>query len=80
MEKMINKKRLFVNNNEALINLFSGGIGFGTLTESIARPHIESGALIALNQSKTIEDQLALVWYPRPVKQQYFEEIIKSIK
>jgi len=79
-EKSVKRKRLFVNNNQAITNLFVAGVGFGTLTESIARPHIEAGTLMALNQSKSMEDQLALVWYPRPAKQQYFEEIIKSIK
>jgi len=73
-------KRLFANNNAALIRLFCAEIGFGTLVESIARPHLESGELIALNQSKCMEDKLALIWYPRPAKQSYFEEILKSIK
>ena len=73
-------KRIFVNNNAALIRLFDAEVGYGTLTESIAKPHIESGDLIALNQGRIYEVPLALTWYPRPAKQQYFEELIKSIK
>lgn len=79
LEHLIQKKRLFVNNNECLINLFSAGVGFGTLVDSIAKPLIDSGNLIALNQAKTIENQLSLTWFPRPAKQQYFEDLIISV-
>ena len=74
------RERLYVNENEALIRMFWAGIGFGTLTESIAEPHLKSGKLIALNRAQTIADPLALVWYPRPRKMDYFEAVIKAIK
>ncbi|MEZ0392189.1 MAG: hypothetical protein ACAH59_08245, partial [Pseudobdellovibrionaceae bacterium] len=72
--------RLYVNENAALIRMFSVGIGFGTLTESIAKPFIESGDLIKLNRGQMFEDPLALVWYPRHEKSDYFQDIIRSIK
>jgi LysR family transcriptional regulator (chromosome initiation inhibitor) len=74
------RERLFINENEALIRMFSAGVGFGTLTESVAKPHLESGKLMALNRAQTIEDPLALVWYQRPRKMDYFDAVIKAIK
>ncbi|MGZ3736796.1 MAG: LysR family transcriptional regulator, partial [Bdellovibrionota bacterium] len=56
------RERLFVNENEALIRLFAAGVGYGTLTESVAKPHLESGALITLNKGQAMEDPLALAW------------------
>jgi LysR family transcriptional regulator (chromosome initiation inhibitor) len=74
------KSRIFINNNEALIKAIVAGIGFGTLTEAVAKPFIEDGQLIVLNQAKALENKMALVWYPRPAKQKYFEDLIRSIK
>lgn len=76
----IKKPRLFVNNNEILIKLFRQGIGFGTLTQEIAKPYLESGELITLNGGAVMEEALALVWYPRPEMPNYLKAIITSIK
>jgi LysR family transcriptional regulator (chromosome initiation inhibitor) len=76
----VKRERLFVNENEALIRMFARGIGYGTLTESVARPHLERGTLIALNKGQAMEDPLALVWYARTQKPDYFADIIRSIK
>ncbi len=38
--------RLFINENEALIQMFSSGMGYGTLTEDVAKPFIERGELM----------------------------------
>jgi hypothetical protein len=35
---------------------------------------------MALNQWKFREDPIALIWYPPAGKQNYIEEMIKSIK
>jgi DNA-binding transcriptional LysR family regulator len=80
LDKLIGKNRLFVNENEALIKCFTLGVGFGTLTESVAKPFIENESLIRLNKGQSIEDALALVWYPRSKRQAHFDEIVKSIK
>ncbi|MGZ3768596.1 MAG: LysR family transcriptional regulator [Bdellovibrio sp.] len=72
--------RLFVNNNEALIKLFCQGVGFGTLTQEIAKPYLDSGKLITLNGGAVMEEPLALTWYPRPEMPKYFSSIIKCIK
>jgi LysR family transcriptional regulator, chromosome initiation inhibitor len=74
------RERLFVNENEALIRLFLAGVGFGTLSESVAAPYLKSESLIALNKGQVMEDPLALVWYPRPRKMEYFEDLVKSIR
>lgn len=74
------RPRLFVNNNEAIVKYFSQGIGFGTLTQEIAKPHLEAGQIIALNGGAVMEDPLALTWYPRPEMPAYFKAIIDSIR
>lgn len=74
------RDRIFINENEALIRMFAAGVGFGTLTESVALPYLKSGKLITLNRGQVVEDLLALTWYPRPRKMDYFEKVIRSIK
>ncbi len=76
----LKKPRLFVNNNEAIIKYFSRGIGFGTLTQEIAKPLLDAGDLTVLNGGAVMEDPLALVWYPRPEMPPYFKAIINSIR
>jgi DNA-binding transcriptional LysR family regulator len=76
----LKRPRLFVNNNEAIIKLFRDGVGFGTLTQEIAKPHLESGDLITLNGGAMMEDSLALAWYPRPEMPGYLKDIIAAVK
>lgn len=76
----LSRPRLFVNNNEAIIKLFYQGVGFGTLTQDIARPYLDKGDLITLNGGATMDDPLALTWYPRPEMPKYLKAIIDSIK
>lgn len=68
------------NENEALIQYFRSGVGFGTLTESVAKPYLESGELARLNKGQAMEDPLALVWYARARQIAYFKEIVQAIK
>jgi LysR family transcriptional regulator (chromosome initiation inhibitor) len=72
--------RLFANNNEALVRLVSAGVGYATLTETVAKPYLDSGEIVVLNNGKAMNDALALIWYPRPAKQEYFESLLKAIK
>ncbi len=76
----LKRPRLFANNNEVIVQLFRRGIGFGTLTQEIAKPHLEAGHIIALHGGSVMEDSLALVWYPRPEMPAYFKELIRAIK
>ena len=76
----VKRPRLYANNNEALIKFFANGIGFGTLTQENARPHLEAGHLIALNGGAVMEDSHALAWFPRPEMPAYFRAILDAIK
>lgn len=76
----LKRPRLFANNNEVIINLFRRGVGFGTLTQEIAKPHLDAGHLITLNGGSAMDDPLALAWYPRPEIPAYFKDLIQSIK
>ena len=80
LEKHIGRTRLFVNENEALIRYFIAGVGFGTLSEAVARPYLESGQLIKLNRGQAIEKPLALTWYPRTKRLAHFDDLIRAIK
>ena len=79
-DKIKRHDRIFVNENEALVRMIIAAVGYGTLTEEIAKPYIESGELIKLNRGQIYEDPLALVWYPRHEMPEYFKELIRAIK
>lgn len=80
LEKHVGRTRLFVNQNEALIHYFSLGLGYGTLTESVAKPSLDNGTLIRLNRGQALEDPLALTWYARSKQLAFFEDLIHKIK
>ncbi|MGZ3698653.1 MAG: LysR family transcriptional regulator [Bdellovibrionota bacterium] len=71
--------RHFINNNEALGELFAQGLGYGVLTEEVAQPWLRRGQLIALNSAKVLENRLALAWYPRPEMPAYFRALVDAI-
>lgn len=74
------RSRLFINENEALIRMVIAGVGYATLTETVAHPHLASGEIIALNKGRAMDLPLALAWYPRPHLSDYFKALIKTIK
>lgn len=80
LDDTVQRARLFINENETLIRYIAAGVGFGTLAESIARPFLERGELIAINRGRALEDPLALVWYPRTQMPDYFKDLIRAIK
>lgn len=80
LERLANRNRLYVNENEALISFFASGVGYGTLTESVAQAPLEASKLIRLNRGQAHEAPLALAWYPRSKRQPYFEDILRSLK
>jgi DNA-binding transcriptional LysR family regulator len=77
---LVKRPRLYVNHNLPLIELLVAGLGYGTLTENVAKPYLDSGSLMTLNRGRVLEDPLALVWYPRPHMPDYFKATIQSIK
>lgn len=80
LDKDARRDRIFINDNMALISYFKLGIGYGTLTESVAKPYLDSGELIRLNRGQAFEDPLALIWYARSKQLTYFEKVVRSIK
>ncbi len=80
LASQVKRPRLFANNNEVIVSLFRRGVGFGTLTQEIAKPHLEAGHLITLNGGSIMEDPLALAWYTRPEMPGYFREIVQAIR
>jgi len=80
LAEKLGRPRLYINNNPALIKLFCAGVGFGTLTREVAKPHLEAGELITLNGGAVFEEPHALIWYPRSQKPPYFRAIIDAIK
>jgi LysR family transcriptional regulator (chromosome initiation inhibitor) len=78
--KFLKRPRLFINENLALSTLLRAGVGFGILTNEIAKPFMDDKSLIALNQGRMMKDALALAWYPRPQMTTYFSDIISGVK
>jgi LysR family transcriptional regulator, chromosome initiation inhibitor len=76
----VGRQRLFVNHNLAMIELLLAGTGFGTLTQDIAKPYLESGELIVLNRGNFFEEPMALIWYPRPQMPKYFKAVIAAVR
>jgi DNA-binding transcriptional LysR family regulator len=74
------RDRLYTNNNEAIVKLFSAGVGYGTLTSEVAMPYVERGEIIILNGKGIFEDPQALAWYPRPEIPDYFQAIVSAIR
>ena len=72
--------RLFVNENKALVSYIAEGIGYGTLTETVAKEYLDSGALIQLNRGQGFNHSLALIWYPRSQRLPFFEDLVRSVK
>lgn len=75
-----NKQRIFVNNNESLAQLFEEGVGYGVLTKEFAQEYLKDRKICILNEGLTLENRLALAWYPRPNPPRYFEAFIKAMK
>ncbi len=80
MLKLIKRSPIYTNENQALINLLTGGIGFGVLPIELAEPLVKNKQLIYLNHGQVMKIPIALAWYPRKNKPHYFQEIISSIK
>ena len=71
--------RYFINNTQKLAMLIERGIGYSVLTKEFAKPLLDSGKLICLNQDKTLNLTPVLAWYHRPTPSTFFNEIIAAI-
>ena len=77
--KFANPNRHFINNNEALLEMLEGGLGYGVLTKEFADLYLKRNNLILLNSGASLEHRLALAWYPRPQMPAYLKHIIDKI-
>jgi LysR family transcriptional regulator, chromosome initiation inhibitor len=80
LDKNMRMNRLFVNENQALAKYIAAGVGYGTLTETVAKNYLEEGSLVRLHRGQSFNQSLALVWYPRSHHIPYFEDIVRSVK
>ncbi len=79
LHHLVQTERHFVNNTEALVDLFRAGAGYGVLTVEFAKPHLKNGSICQLNGGEVLENRLALAWYPRPQMPEYFASCIRAI-
>ena len=73
------KERHYANNTDALISMIVGGLGYSVLSEESAAEGVKRGELTRLNGDAHYEYKIALAWYPRHEKPNYFQAIIKSL-
>ncbi len=45
LDKHVQRSRIFVNENEALVQYITAGVGYGTLTETVAKPRGPANSL-----------------------------------
>lgn len=77
--KYASLNRHFVNRTDSIASMIAEGFGYGVLTESFAKPYIESNKLIILNQGRTYQQEMLLAWYERREPPAYFNHIIAAI-
>jgi DNA-binding transcriptional LysR family regulator len=80
LKSSVKKERHFANNTDALISMVAGGLGYTVLTEECAQPYIKQGLLAKLGGEHFLEHKLALAWYPRAEKPDYFRAMIAAVK
>ena len=73
------KERHYANNTDALISMIVGGLGYSVLSEESAAEGVKRSELLRLNGDAHYEYKIALAWYPRHEKPNYFQAIIKSL-
>lgn len=73
------KERHFANNTDALTSMIVAGLGYSSLDEEYAAPYVKRGELVKLSKDHFYEFKIALAWYPRHEKPDYFLSIIKSL-
>lgn len=78
--KHLARPRLYVNENQALLNFLAAGAGFGLLPRELAEEPIRQNKLALLNQGKALKIEMALAWYPRVNPPAYFVDLIAAIK
>lgn len=73
------KERHYANNTDALTSMITSGLGYSVLSEEYASSHVKKGDIVKLLPDGFYDFKLALAWYPRPEKPEYFSAIIRSL-
>lgn len=73
-------ERHFANNTDALVSMIAGGLGYSALAEEYATPFVKRSELIKLGEDYFCDFKIALAWYPRHEKPEYFQAIINNLK
>ena len=79
LKNLVNKDRHFANNTDALVSMISGGLGYSVLAEEYANQFVKRGELVKLGTDYFYDFKVALAWYPRHEKPEYFQAIIKAL-
>ena len=79
LKNLVQKERHFANNTDALVSMIIGELGFSVLSEEYASPFVKHNELIKLSLDYFYDYKIALAWYPRHEKPEYFQAIIKSL-
>ena len=79
MKSQSSNERHFANNTDALVTMISQGLGYSVLSEEFAKPFVKKSELIELATHQYFEHKMALAWYYRNEKPDYFQAIIKAI-
>lgn len=79
LKNLARKERHFANNTDALVSMVAGGLGYSVLAEDYASPFVKRGEIVKLDADYFYDFKIALAWYPRHEKPEYFQAIIKSI-
>ncbi len=73
------KERHYANNTDALISMVASGLGYSVLSEEFAQALVKEGEIIKIAPEQFFEYKIALAWYPRTEKPDYFQAMIKSV-
>ncbi len=79
LKNKIKKERHYANNIDALASMMIGELGYSVLAEDFAKPFVKKNELSELAAGQFLDYKLALAWYPRTEKPEYFQAIIKAL-
>ena len=79
LKSQSSKERHFANNTDALVSMVQGGLGYTVLTDEFAKEASKRNEIVNLTPDFFIEHKMALAWYQRNEKPDYFRAIIKAI-
>jgi LysR family transcriptional regulator, chromosome initiation inhibitor len=80
LKNKIRNERHFANNTDAIANMLCEELGYSALSEEFAKPFIKRNEIINLAPGQFFDHKMALAWYFRTEKPEYFQAIIKTIQ